>query len=327
MTASSESDVTISVITPCYNGAAYIAETIRSVLSQTKPALEMIVIDDGSTDDSAAIAEGFGAPVRIIRQSNQGESVARNRGIAEAKGSHLFFLDADDLVAPEAFQRLAAAIAGNCDAVALMGYAWFTNDPTQPERSVLRHHAGFYPDIIQGNFGPPHCWLTPKTIVQSTGGFCETMRWFEDWDLWWRVGLKADELRCVGHVGAYYRQHVKSQLATTRPHDRALGHATLVGRMTTAVLQRPDLLQPHGEALYWSAWAALVHARTNGVSWTAVRPLAEALLTLTRRGPSSVTSLSSAKLVRILGVRGALALQQALGVAKGPQIPTQVTSA
>jgi hypothetical protein len=303
MTPSSESDVTISVITPCYNGAAYIAETIRSVLSQTKPAIEMIVIDDGSTDDSAAIAEEFGPPVRVIRQPNQGESVARNRGIAEAKGSHLFFLDADDLVAPEAFERLAGAVVGRPKAVALMGCAWFTSDPTHPERSALPHHAGFYPDIIQSNFGPPHSWLTPKSIVQAAGGFCGTMRWFEDWDLWWRVGLEGGELVCVDYIGALYRQHVKSQLATTRPHDRALGHATLVGRMATIVLQRPDLLQPYGETLYWSAWAALVHARTSQVSWTTIAPLTEALRLLARLGPVSVTSLWTARLIRYFGVR------------------------
>jgi glycosyltransferase involved in cell wall biosynthesis len=95
-------DISVSIITPCYNGSPYLRDTIASALGQTRPPLEVIVIDDGSTDDSAAIAESFGSPVRVIRQTNQGESVARNRGIAEARGSHLLFLDADDLIAPEA---------------------------------------------------------------------------------------------------------------------------------------------------------------------------------------------------------------------------------
>ena len=91
----------VSVVVPCYNGAKYLRETIQSVLAQDLPVLEIIVVDDGSTDDSADIAESFGAPVRVIRQSNQGESVARNRGIDEARGDWVAFLDADDLWTPD----------------------------------------------------------------------------------------------------------------------------------------------------------------------------------------------------------------------------------
>lgn len=72
---------TVSVVIPCYNGAPFLRETLESALNQTHPPLEVVVIDDGSTDDSAAIAESFGPPVRVIRQENQGESVARNWGM------------------------------------------------------------------------------------------------------------------------------------------------------------------------------------------------------------------------------------------------------
>jgi glycosyltransferase involved in cell wall biosynthesis len=97
--------ISISVIIPCYNGARFLRDTLQSVLVQTLPPLEVIVVDDGSTDDSAAIAESYGPPVRVIRQSNQGESVARNRAISEARGEWVAFLDADDLWLPE---KLAA---------------------------------------------------------------------------------------------------------------------------------------------------------------------------------------------------------------------------
>jgi glycosyltransferase involved in cell wall biosynthesis len=84
--------VRISVVIPCFNGAQFLRETLESVRHQTYPAHEVIVVDDGSTDDSAAIA---GPPVRVIRQTNQGESVARNRGIDEATANWIAFLDAD----------------------------------------------------------------------------------------------------------------------------------------------------------------------------------------------------------------------------------------
>lgn len=100
---------TVSVVIPCYNGAPFLRETLGSVLAQTHAPLEVLVVDDGSTDDSAAIAETFGPPVRVIRQANQGESVARNRGIDEARGDWLAFLDADDLWKPHYLARLLAA--------------------------------------------------------------------------------------------------------------------------------------------------------------------------------------------------------------------------
>lgn len=91
------SNPTVSVVIPCYNGATFLRETLDSVLAQTYPVMEVLVIDDGSTDDSATIAESYGPPIRVIRQPNQGESVARNRGIDEARGDWIAFLDADDL--------------------------------------------------------------------------------------------------------------------------------------------------------------------------------------------------------------------------------------
>jgi glycosyltransferase involved in cell wall biosynthesis len=94
-------DTTVSVVIPCYNAEPFLRETLDSVLGQTFPALEVIVVDDGSTDQSAAIAESYGPPVRVIRQSNQGESVARNRGIDESIGDWIAFIDADDLWLPE----------------------------------------------------------------------------------------------------------------------------------------------------------------------------------------------------------------------------------
>lgn len=301
--------VTVSVITPCYNGAKYIERTIASVLGQTRPPVEMIVIDDGSTDESAAIAARFGAPVRVIRQANQGESVARNRGLAEAAGSHVLFLDADDLLAPEALERLAAAVAEQPGAVAIQGCAWFSGDPAHPDRSELPRQTAFYPAIIEDNFGPPHCWLAPVALVREAGGFCESMRWFEDWDLWWRVGLKAPALVPIPYVGALYRQHAQSQLATTSLTNRTRGHAALMTRMVSALVGEPRVLDQYGERLFWCGWTALSRARQHGVPWGELRPLAAGLRTLAARGPASVRQMRTAQAIRWFGARGVLAVQ------------------
>ncbi len=304
--------VLISIITPCYNGARFIERTLRSAASQTRPPMEILVVDDGSTDESAQIAEAFGAPVRVIRQANQGESVARNRALAEARGTHVLFLDADDLLEPTSLARLAEAVAGRTGAVALMGCAWFAEDPAAPYTTKLPAVSAFYPDIIQSNLAPPHCWLAPIGVVREAGGFCEEMRWFEDWDLWWRVGLVASALVPVAHVGALYRRHPQSQLATTKMVDRAGGHAALMGRMGAAFLDRPEMLERHGDRLFWSCFAALSRARAAGVPWDELEPLSSAIVQIARRGPAAARGSRFARAVRWIGVRPATALHATL---------------
>lgn len=98
----------VSVVIPCYNAEAFIGETIESVLRQTRAVDEVIVVDDGSRDSSAEIAESFGDPVRVVRQENRGECGARNRGVKEARGEIIAFLDADDLWHPEKIERQLA---------------------------------------------------------------------------------------------------------------------------------------------------------------------------------------------------------------------------
>ena len=106
----------VSVVIPCYNAESYLRETIQSVLKQTHPVLEVIVVDDGSTDGSREIAESFNSPVRVIAQPNQGESVARNHGLEEARGTWTALLDADDVWDATKIKRQLDAIANTREA-------------------------------------------------------------------------------------------------------------------------------------------------------------------------------------------------------------------
>ena len=99
---------TVTVVIPAYNAGRWIVETIRSALDQTHAPLEVIVVDDGSTDDTAAVAERFPAPVRVLRKSNGGPASARNRGIAAASGTWIALLDADDRWLPCKLERQLA---------------------------------------------------------------------------------------------------------------------------------------------------------------------------------------------------------------------------
>jgi glycosyltransferase involved in cell wall biosynthesis len=305
-------DVTVSIITPCYNGSRFIEATIRSVLAQTRPPLEMLVVDDGSTDDSAARAEAFGSPIRVLRQVNQGESVARNRALAEARGSHVLFLDADDLLQPAALEHLMDGVRLRTGAVALMGCSWFSDDPSAPYDTRVPQSPAFFPAIIRSNLAPPHCWLSPVDVLRRAGGFYEDLRWYEDWDLWWRVALLGPPLVPVAYVGALYRRHAGSQLATVRLVDQMRGHATLMGRMAAAILARPDLMEAHGDVLLWSCFNALSRARGRAISWTELEPLVAALHEIVRKRPPVLQRSRLALAMRLLGVRAATTMRGVL---------------
>jgi len=111
----------VSVIIPVYNGEKYLAEAIESVLAQTLPPLEIIVVDDGSTDASADIARGFGDPVRVESQPHGGIAPARNRGVALARGELIAFLDADDVWGVDKLAVQVAELEINVDAKMVFG--------------------------------------------------------------------------------------------------------------------------------------------------------------------------------------------------------------
>jgi glycosyltransferase involved in cell wall biosynthesis len=107
----------VSVIVPVYNGAAHLAEALASVAAQTVPPHEIVVVDDGSSDDSAAIASGSSPIVRVIRQDNGGPGVAMNTGVDAAGGTHVAFISADDLWAPDKLELQLAALDRGADLV------------------------------------------------------------------------------------------------------------------------------------------------------------------------------------------------------------------
>ena len=197
-------NVAVSIIMPCHNGAPFLRETLQSALNQTHAPLEVIVVDDGSTDDSTAIAESFGPPVRVIRQRNLGESVAQNVGIAAAWGDYLVFLDADDLLAPATLETQIEQLRDGVRGVTCAGHAAFTDDPRKPIRITMAPLHGWLPEIIHQNLGPPGCWMVSKEVILQAGCFHAPMRYFEDWDLWWRVALTGTTYVPVPMVGFLY---------------------------------------------------------------------------------------------------------------------------
>jgi glycosyltransferase involved in cell wall biosynthesis len=140
----------VSVVIPVRNGAGYLCEAIQSVLAQGHPGIEVIVADNGSTDGSRAVAESFGAPVRLIEEPRRGAAHARNAGARLARGEYLAFLDADDLWAPGKLTRQLTELETrkDLDMVFTFGENFLSPELTETERLAVRFVSGAGPFIM-----------------------------------------------------------------------------------------------------------------------------------------------------------------------------------
>ncbi|HZR83431.1 MAG TPA: glycosyltransferase family A protein [Candidatus Binatia bacterium] len=163
----------VSVVLPVFNRAAYVGEAIESVLAQTLPPDELIVVDDGSTDDSVAIAEAFSRPsLRVLRQENAGIGAARNRGLAAATGDLIAFIDSDDVWERDKLELEARAMSAREEVDLVFGHLVEFLSPEREEELAgsLRFAADPVPGLIASTL------LARRGAVERIGPFDEHLR-------------------------------------------------------------------------------------------------------------------------------------------------------
>ncbi|STD04905.1 Chondroitin polymerase [Dermatophilus congolensis] len=215
----------ISIVVPLFNSERTIGGTLSSALTQTYPRVEVIVVDDGSTDDGARIVEGFGPAVRLVRTENRGVSAARNRGIAQAQGEFVALLDADDYAFPGYVQGMydAWVAAGGGRRFVTSEAFVLSNEGVFPGRKVLPV-GPVAPDeqrfsLLQRNFVSIFT-LFPRGLVDEVGGFTEGLAYCEDYELWLRAVLAGWEVVfCVEPQAMYRRTEVSASRAEGRMHE------------------------------------------------------------------------------------------------------------
>ncbi|MEI9978128.1 MAG: glycosyltransferase family A protein [Edaphobacter sp.] len=183
--------MSISVVIPAYNASRYIAETLESVLKQTVAADEILVVDDGSTDETASIAEQFGLPVRVIRRQNSKLSATRNAGVQEAAGEWIAFIDADDLWESSKLERQMEELMRYPGAdLCYTGRRLLI----QNEESVRLGQVVKVPpasrireSLFQGTTFLPSSVVIRRSTLMAVGGFDTKCIYVEDWDLWLRL--------------------------------------------------------------------------------------------------------------------------------------------
>lgn len=184
----------VSVVMPAYNAEAFVGSAIESVLAQTYRRLELIVVDDGSTDRTAAVVEGYGERVRYVRQRNAKQAAARNNGVRHAQGEIVAFIDADDVWRPDKLQQQLALLARDPG----LGFVYCDAEHIDVEGRYLRSQPGgrrgrILRDVLLGEPIGGLCGSTvlmPRARFEEIGGFDESLSPCEDTDLFWRVAAR-----------------------------------------------------------------------------------------------------------------------------------------
>lgn len=214
----------VSIVIPCHNAAPWLAATLESALAQTWPEKEILVIDDGSTDDSATVARRFESRgVAVRAQANRGASAARNHGLRLTRGDYIQFLDADDLLTPD---KIAAQVARlereGTDCVATCRWARFRDDPTAAEYFASEVFADLVPvDYLllhtakQGTMHPA-AWLVPRAVAGRAGPWDESLSLNDDGEYFARVALASRRLVFSSTGASLYRSGVAGSLSRRR---------------------------------------------------------------------------------------------------------------
>jgi glycosyltransferase involved in cell wall biosynthesis len=255
----------VSIIIPAYNASRWLPAAIDSALAQTYAHREIIVIDDGSKDDSLAVASGYtGRGVQVYAQFNRGAARARNHGLAVSRGAYVQFLDADDVLAPTKLElqlaRLATAPAGS---VASCAWTRFTGNPAaavfQPEPAwrdlsgldfLCLHYEG-------GWMMPPIAWLAPRALLNAAGPWREDLTLNDDGEYFCRVLLRSAGIVFCPGACAYYRSNVPGSLSRRKDRAALQSLARSIESNTNEILAAED--SPRTRRAAANAWIRLAH--------------------------------------------------------------------
>lgn len=267
---SSTNNPRVSVVVPSFNYAHFLPETLDSVLAQTFKSFELIVVDDGSTDNTKEVMKPYlnDPRVRYVYQENRGPSAARNTGIRESRGQLIAFVDPDDLWYPTKLQKQLALMEsgeiGLC--YCLAEHIDEAGNPL-PDISFPHPPGATYKDLLYVNWivGSSSSVLVRKEIFDEAGLFDESMKGLEDLDMWIRI-LRRHKSAYVNEVLVKLRQHLKSKHASKR-FDFEKREAEYLGHVQRYVERFPELRQYRAEAYHHIYEGLLYTGYVYGRKW------------------------------------------------------------
>ena len=257
----------VSVIVPAYNAAATIAETLQSVCSQSLGTWEVVVVNDGSTDDTGAIARAFahGDPrIRVVDQRNGGEAAARNSGVRRAQHPWLLCLDSDDWIAPRHLEMMTGQLSADpsLDAVHCR-YARAAEDGSLVVDTYRPPAGDLFPILARRAAFPVHACVVRRALVLDVGLFDPALKTSTDWDLWQRIARAGAKFGLVDEVLAFYRMTKKGRSLDGFQLFKDGLHVLRRGQMADARVLHPHpayingTTEPlHTQQFYLLAWCA-----------------------------------------------------------------------
>lgn len=217
----------VSVIIPTHNAAQFIEQTVQSVLRQTHPDFDVVVVDDGSTDETRRVLAPYENRIRYVYQDNQERSVARNRGMRESSGEYLVFLDSDDVLLPNKLAVQAAAL-DQCPNVGVVvsGYQYIDAKGTviREDRPWDRQPDLNLESLLLSGLTPPHAAMIRRAWAERIGGFDTTLAVYgaEDMDFWFRLSLAGCAMSWVPEIVCQYRVHAHNTSRNAKAHYQSL---------------------------------------------------------------------------------------------------------
>ena len=234
----------VSVLIPCYNAEKYLGETLESVFSQTWPNLEVIVVDDGSTDKSGDVLRSFKrANLIAIRQSNRGQTAALNVCVGLATGDFVQYLDADDLISLEKISIQIDRLLEAPDCIATAEWGRFYRSPSETKFNSYSEWRDLDPLdwLAQGmRMMFPALWLIPIGIVRRAGPWDETLSLANDAEYFTRVLLNAEKVLFCKGARCYYRSGVRTSLSGAKTRSAWRSQERVIELCEARVRARED---------------------------------------------------------------------------------------
>lgn len=210
--------ILVSVVIPVFNSEQYVFDSIQSVLKQSIKVLEIVVVDDGSTDQTKNIVKNFGHPVRLVEQDNSGPASARNNGVKNSKGQYIAFLDSDDIWHHQKLEKQLNSLKKFPNRLWCYTDVEFLggiNDGRKDSEFTTKFDGDILSKIMQNNFIGTSSVLIKKTLFWDAGGFNSSLRYVEDWEFWAKVAMLND-VCFVDEPLVQYRIHGQSTSRNVR---------------------------------------------------------------------------------------------------------------